>query len=138
MGSSNVSQKPYEITVSLAIEGFDCPPEEITSILGIKPTSVVHKGEPGKALPHKAMKNNIWKLQAEIPSPNEDFEVVVQSILGQIEPSIDRFSNLPPAEISLVCVLYLENESARPYVGLTEKAIGILAKIGASFEMNIH
>ena len=73
-----------KVEVALTFSGFDCPPEEITSILGIQPDQLRTKGEILTLAGDREFRapESLWALNSRESS--KDLNVQVRDILGRL------------------------------------------------------
>lgn len=137
------SQRSNKIQAYLIIQSVAYDPETITRIIGIKPNSVAHMGEPcGPANGAPPRKFHWWELRTE--QVNEDPELVTISdlfskILDNIESSSQSIAALCLAKalsIALYAEVYCEAE-CMPVIDIGPHVVQRAARIGCSIKVDI-
>ena len=126
-----------EIHIYFYIRGFEDSPTVITSILGIKPTSIHAKGE-GRGSKSGTYKENIWMLNADV-SQTEDVESGVRRLVEILEVAKDKFVRLPQCSVLELCcgVTILGGPSGPPFT-IDRHSIRFLGEIGAAVDVDIY
>ena len=130
---------PHEIQLDLVLTQFKEEADEISSILGLKPTKSWRQGDQIQRTTLKR-KENGWDLSSGI-SPSEGFEKHLASLIQQIRPSIHKFAQLPSnTEIELSCAVHIheEGEQSLPWIHLDHKTITILNQLGADVDFDLY
>ena len=131
-------ERPSEIKARLTVARFECSPEEITQILGIRPTKTWLRGETVTPRAKNVHKSNGWTLRAPCDPLNSTVDEQVDSLISIITPHIEAFAKLPTGVyIELSCILYVYDYS-RPVIGFSASTVRILAQIGANIDIDIY
>lgn len=132
------SEDRFRIRTRLIIADFECPPEEITEILGINPTKTWLKGQPVTPKAKNTRKENAWELLIDFSPENNTVDAQVESLLSIITPNIEKFANLPSnVDIILSCVIFTRPDGF-PVIGFSKKLIKILALINADIDIDLY
>lgn len=127
--------------VYFALDGDDFDPDEVTKLLGIKPTSVMRKGEN---IPGKLPKKNSWKLSTDnVVNDYIDVFEMATLIVDQLEPkkhfileAISRFSLFPRLEV--VLWFSVNEEHSTPAIGFEATTVKFLGEIGAVIDIDTY
>jgi hypothetical protein len=121
-------------SVTLRIGGNDLIPDEITKLLGAKPTSAEVKGQKivGRKTGHvRIAKMGMWRLEAKDREP-EDMDGQIQEILSQLTSELHVWRGIGERyELDLFCGIFLggSNEgmtlSAASLASLGERGIEV-------------
>jgi len=133
-------EKAPEIRVSLVVHQFACTADEITSVLGIKPTQSWRQGDAasyanrlpkGKSAPTK--KYNTWIVEAP-PTDSRSLADHLDGLLSQVAAARSKFKLLPEdAAVWVNCVVYDFQRSA--VLALPNKALRAIAEMGADIDI---
>lgn len=119
--------------VSIAIVGFKYKHDELTKFLKVKPTKVHQKGV-------KSSSAVVARLNAWIFEP-ESKKIDVDSRMALIFKNKKLFklksSKLKNCKIVIQCMLDL-NGGNEPRISISEKNIALLAKLGATFDLDYY
>jgi hypothetical protein len=109
LGGSNMAQVQRSV-VTLRIGGDDLLPDEISKLLGAKPTSEQTKGEKivgRKTGRVRIAKMGMWRLEATDREP-EDMNGQIQEILGQLTSDLEIWRTIGEKyQIDLFCGIFL-------------------------------
>lgn len=97
--------------------------DEVTNIIGIKPTSLMIKKEP-------VPKSTSWKYRIDIGN-DTDLETPLENLIELFEPKIDIINKLKNSlnletRIQFVIDIDINPESSTPYFGLSKRVIKFL------------
>jgi hypothetical protein len=116
-----------------ALSGYHFNPDDITRLLGIKPT-VVNAAGANSGLDKPVISS--WELSTQMHTDDIDLYKMTDVITKQLEPIKDKIlqviksHNLSP-RIGVVLVLSVDKNEAVPDVGFGARTIRFLAEIGA-------
>lgn len=126
--------------LSLTITGFDADPDRVTEILGISPTSVARKGEPG--LSGRSSTFNGWWLDAhkEPLTSGADLDAGLKRILAHLAGHARRFSalraELKPEQIHIYGGFYVRPD-AQCGLWLEPEQMRVLAECGVGWGLDV-
>ena len=115
------------------LSGYNFNPDDITRLLGIKPTSVDASGansELGKPV------ISSWELSTDTITDGLDVYKLTDNIIKQIEPAKEKIlevitsHNLSP-RIGVILIMSVDKDETVPDVGFGARTIRFLADIGA-------
>ena len=113
--------------------GYHFNPDDITRILGIKPTSIDAAGmRSGLDKPVISL----WELSTDTMTGDVDVYKLTEALIKQLEPAKEKIievaksHNLSP-RIEIVLVLSTDEEESVPDVGFGARTVRFLADIGA-------
>lgn len=94
------------VQVALRIFGENLEPDEVSALLGCRPTESHHRGDPLPGDPdHPAAETGSWLLAGE-PDSDAEVESQVESLLGRLTADPDEWSSLTTRfSASLLCTL---------------------------------
>ncbi|MGK7873059.1 MAG: DUF4279 domain-containing protein [Xenococcaceae cyanobacterium] len=127
--------------VYFALDGYDFNPDEVTEFLGVKPTSVVRKGE---RIPDRFPKFSSWKFSTgkEIDDYIDVF-LMALSITETLSPktdlileAIDKFRVKPRLEV--VLWFSADENVPTPAIGFEVSSVQFLGKIGAFIDIDTY
>lgn len=120
--------------MSLRVIGDDLVPDEISLLLGSKPTREIIKGKPfywkrdGKP---RIAKSGMWRLEANDQIPG-DLDIQVFELLNQLTDNLDTWAILSEKyKLDMFCGLFMDSEmegislSARSLLALGQRGIEI-------------
>ena len=116
-----------------ALSGYHFNPDDITRMLGIKPTTTNAAGA-NSGLDHPVISS--WELSTTMHTDDFDVYKLTDLITKQLEPIKDKLlqviksHNLSP-RIGVVLVLSVDKNETVPDVGFGARTIRFLAEIGA-------
>ena len=116
-----------------ALSGYHFNPDDITSMLGIEPTSVNATGA-NSALDKPAISS--WELSSDMVTEDIDVYKMTDEILKQLEPVKDKIlqiikSHNLSSRVGVVLVLSIDKDEESPDVGFGARMIRFMAEIGA-------
>lgn len=132
-----------EVFLRFCISGFeDITHDEITKMLGVKPTKEYIKGQkrnpknPNSPL----IKENRWLME---PSSNvyTSFEDQMETLLSIIESKIDVFKPLCEkyyCEISCALFIYFDNGESTPSVHLDARYNNLIKELDIEFDVDLY
>lgn len=131
------SETRWELSARLVIYGFECPPEEITQILGTQPDEVWRKGDYRGERPAKPSRDSGWVLSSA-SSDQVRIESHIASVLEKLGSS-DRVRDLPAESKRYVSceVMTLEGPSG-PDITLSPDILRRLAEIGVELSIDSY
>lgn len=126
----------------LLIVDFDCKPEDITRVLGLKPTQVVLKGEvkskdPSGVGPAILHKNNVWVLQFDVPT-NIGFDDHLELVLKQLMTRAEAIAEVAGKYRGELSVFGFVRDADRIALNLPRERISELAKLNIDFDVDIY
>ena len=116
-----------------ALSGYHFNPDDITRMLGIKPTTTNAAGA-NSGLDHPVISS--WELSTTMHTDDFDVYKLTDLITKQLEPIKDKLlqviksHNLSP-RIGVVLVLSVDKNETVPDVGFGARTIRLMAEIGA-------
>ena len=116
-----------------ALSGYHFNPDDITRMLGIKPTTTNAAGA-NSGLDHPVISS--WELSTTMHTDDFDVYKLTDIITKQLEPIKDKLlqviksHNLSP-RIGVVLVLSVDKSEAVPDVGFGARTVRLMAEIGA-------
>jgi len=132
------AERQFEIKARFTIAGFECSPEEITQILGIRPTKTWLRGEPVTSKAKNVYKENGWTLTSPCNPVSSTLDEQVDALISIIPPRIQAFAKLPAGVyIELACIIRVADYS-QPVIGFSANTIRIIAQIGANIDVGIY
>ena len=127
--------------VYFALDGDDFNPDDITNILGIKPTSVMKKWTK---IFGKAPAKSSWALSSEnITNEFIDVFAMAESIVNKIKPKkqeiieVTKKYNLVP-RLEVVLWFSIDEEHSTPAIGFEASTIQFLGEIGAFIDIDTY
>lgn len=124
--------------VTLRFFGDDLQPDEITAMLGARPTAAHHKGQqltgsqPGAV---RSARTGSWRLSALRREP-EDLEAQIFEILDQLTSDLAAWQSLEPFRPNLFCGLFMG--SGNDGVSLSPRALLALGQRGIELGLDIY
>ena len=116
-----------------ALSGYHFNPDDITRMLGIKPTTTNAAGA-NSGLDHPVISS--WELSTTMHTYDFDVYKLTDLITKQLEPIKDKLlqviksHNLSP-RIGVVLVLSVDKNESVPDVGFGARTVRLMAEIGA-------
>ena len=116
-----------------ALSGYHFNPDDITRLLGIKPTSV---NAAGAHSPLDKPVISSWELSTDMHTDDIDVYKMTDVITKQLDPIKDKIlqviksHNLSP-RLGVVLVLSIDKDKNVPDVGFGARTIRFMAEIGA-------
>jgi hypothetical protein len=126
-----------EYKVRLVITVFDCPPEDITRILGIMPTKTWVKGDRRVPEAGAVVDANVWQLNAPMDPTGGTLGEHIDALLEVVRAQLGAFRGLPPCEIELGCTVYAYGRDALP-ISFSSETIRTLGIMGASIDVDMN
>jgi hypothetical protein len=115
------------------LSGYHFNPDDITSIIGLEPTSTNNAGMIG-SLDKPSISS--WELSTDTITDDVDVYELIEIILKQLEPAKDKIlqvmksHNLSP-RVGVVLVLSVDKNESVPDVGFGARSIRFMADLGA-------
>lgn len=126
----------YEIHIYLEIFCGDNDPHFITEITGIKPTSVIKKGDHKIIAKNKFHEENSWKLESKLTNEVK-LEEHINYILDILKPSFDKFKEITQEYYTkLFCVLYPKKHI--PEIFFDKQMIKQLSELNLDIDFDIY
>lgn len=132
---SNGFGEHSRLWLCFSIRNFKADPDQITKLLGQKPTRVLKKGKP---VPNGRVnaKFNSWTIHSK--KDRFDLEGLVNTLLKKLR----KFKSLHPCigkfDASLTVILEVVGEDTRPAVSLTAKQLQALGEMGIVFSVDYY
>ena len=127
-----------EISVRLVITGFDCNPDDITKLLGIKPHVVWRTGDDLSFTSDRKRTDNGWVIESQVRNMI-DLDAHVAFILDVIGDAKRNFKNLPKGStVYLSCGITINKGPGGPSMVFTPQMVATLADIGAQIDIDIY
>jgi hypothetical protein len=131
-----MAKQSDEVKVYFKITGFDCPPSNITNLIGIEATKTWLKGDlthPKAIIKHR---QNGWMLQSSL-SKDTPLREQIESLLDIVLPRKGVLRKLPNgSEKSILCAVY--SVDGRPDISLPADVIIAIAEIGANLDLDLY
>jgi len=130
-----------ECRVYFALYGDDFDPEEITQLLGLKPTSTERKGEKAS---NRLPKFSSWMLSTEnFVDECIDVYEMASEITKQIEPKKDQILELIKkfnafAKLQVVLSISIDDSVSTPAIGFDAETTKFLGDIGAFIDIDTY
>ncbi len=124
---------PNKGRVYFRLAGYHFHPDEITSLLGIEPTTTDAAGA------HSSLDKPIvssWELSTDMMTDEVDVYKMSRAILKQLEPAKDNILeaikryNLSPC-MGVVLVLSVDKDETSPEVGFGARVTRFMADVGS-------
>jgi len=134
-GAEHEESEIPEIRVRLDVYGFYCSPDEITTKLGIMPTSTWLRGD---SVPRTTLqrKENRWIVSAP-SSASMSLGDHILRLLEQLKPATSRFALLPSdAKVQVYCVVY--DYHRRVILSVPATALASIAALGADLNLDYY
>lgn len=129
-----------EIHLTFCIWGFsDISPQEITDMLGLKPKTVLIKGEKTNPKFLIVAKENGWMYTHSkiVTKPFKNQMDKLLSVLRTKEKVLKRLTDKYHCEIS--CAIFRKSdEESMPWVHLTKAHILFLNEFGVEFDLDLY
>jgi Domain of unknown function (DUF4279) len=125
-------------TATLRITGDALIPNEITTLLGLAPTSGQYKGEElvGKSGVTRIAKFGMWRLQASETAP-ADLDAQVLEILAKASQDTSVWTKIASRfDIDLFCGWFLEKENEG--LGISASTLRELGARGIELSLDIY
>lgn len=125
--------------VCLRVMGDDLEPEEISKVLGCKPTRQMIKGEPfswNKQGEPRIAKTGMWRIEAEDKLPG-DLDSQVSEILARLSEDTKVWRSLSKRyDIDLFCGLFMESSMAG--ISLSSESMLALGQRGIEIDFDMY
>lgn len=123
-----------KVYVRLKIISDVLTPEQISEIVGIKPTKFWRVGDRRGPSMIKE-KSNGWLLESDLP-PNAPLEIHVASLLTRLVPFAERIEALADENaVEFSCVVYAKEA---PSLNFEKSVLRQIVKIGASLDIDLY
>jgi len=123
------------LRVAIVITGFSCDPDDITRVLGVRPTDVWRRGDTIPPSTRRRVSNG-WRLESSLPR-DRSLEEHVTTILDRVSPSLHSLQELTTRpEIELACAVYFGNQAPEMY--LAPPLLARIAQFGASLDVDLY
>ncbi|HET6614709.1 MAG TPA: DUF4279 domain-containing protein [Dehalococcoidia bacterium] len=124
-----------EIRVFLDVSGYEGEADEISKLVGLRPTRIRKRGE--RILESvMSQKRNRWILDGE-PTSNPDLGAAVKALMRQVAPFASRFSSLPTnVDVQLYCVIHDVDRSVT--LSIDPESVQLAASIGARLSIDYY
>ena len=130
--------EPHQSVATLRFFGDDLVPEEISALLGARPTESCCKGQEivGRNTGTvRIAKTGSWRLSAVDREP-EDLEAQIFEILDQLTQDIDAWQMLSRYKPDLFCGVFMA--SSNDGLPLSAKALLALGQRGIALALDIY
>ena len=142
MAETQTPEPIYSFSVTLALVGFDCDPDEISDHLDLRPTDIVRKGQsfPPPRCPDYRAKYNVWRFKPSQPidaSPPHhiEMEFLLRPFREVLESRLDRIATLPYCGRKDLSV-YVAPSPVTPSFGFDPERLEFLGRLGLPFEID--
>jgi hypothetical protein len=130
----NDSCETYRVTTQLMVHAFDGDPDEITTILGVEPTSCCSGGDSAILQDGDECGQCRWVKESPANPCRTTLQESVAALLT-LFPDVFAFARLPhPARIEVKATLVGFRQ--RPYFFLSTQHVAMLAVIGADVHLD--
>jgi hypothetical protein len=134
-------KQPAENSVRLKLTGFAATPEEVTALLGLKPTNTGQKGQPyqmgTKLITNRKWEHNLWELNSTA-DPAEPLETHLAQLLQTLQPKQAALAQvLQSGQGELLLVSYLE-DVRNPNFRISREQLAQIVALGMSVEVDIY
>jgi hypothetical protein len=143
MSDKPISERLYDLSISLFFGGFDSDPDDITRILDLQPTSITRKGQsfPPPRHPQFRAKRNLWQFKPpqNLPEPPPYFLEIaplLRPFREALEPRLEKIAMLPPCD-AIICI-YVIPWSITPAFGFDPNSMSFLGRLGIPLEIDIQ
>ncbi len=133
----------YEITLDLVLTGFQPDPDEITTLLGVKPSQTWVQGD---LVPRTSLKrhSNGWLLSSGCNRASE-LKAHLVALFEKVAPVKERFGLLPSStQVDVSCAVYIyhsastDEEHNTPALHLDSNQIRMLSTLAAEFDIDLY
>jgi hypothetical protein len=125
-----------EIRVTLKITDFECSPEEISNLLGIKPTKQWERGDVIDLRVTRRRGNNGWMLASGL-STESSVQQQIKVLLEILLPRKERFMVLPEgSRVAINCIIYTNH--GRPDISLSVDIVSAIGSINAGLDFDLY
>ncbi len=129
-----------ESRVYFLLAGYNFEPDDITKIIGIKPTSVNRGGASGtEGVPTTSS----WEFSKDISEDDEaDVYTIIRKFISKMEPLEEKIVeatkafNLVP-KLGVVLSIPADLDEPVPEAGFSGRSVTFLAKVGAFIDIEI-
>lgn len=136
--------KANEIYAYFQLSGVNLDPNEITSIVGVKPTQAWKKGDlvvrpRGK---DTIRKFSAWKVKSQLSSsealdPTRELEIYVESVFEQLQPGWQQLAQIGfQYEALICCVVYAY--SHMPAIYFNQQIIQKASELSAGIDVDMY
>ena len=131
-----------DIKSELLIIGFDCPPEEITTAIGLSPTKVVKKGDvkhgdSSMVGPVSRHNDNVWILQSDI-SNTAPLEEHIELMLKKMKPHSEAIAALAERYSGELSIYGFAHDATRQALHIERRYIHELEQLGIDLDIDIY
>ena len=117
------------------VADFECTPEEITNIIGLKPSRVVLKGEPLNN--GRVRKRSFWEFHSTLPITEVFQDAHLSNLMGPLLRKRDEINKIGSRfEVGISCVGYYTN--VNPGFHMSAKLIKQCAELGVSIDFDLY
>jgi hypothetical protein len=128
---------PEQTYACYCISGFQCDPEEISSIVGVAPTRVGRIGDRSAA-PLIPVKENFWQLDSRLSRDKIlDAEAHVDDVLAQLECHLPKVLKASSAAKSWIQVVSYSS-GANSGIHLSTATITRMHKLGCELDCDLY
>jgi hypothetical protein len=114
--------------------GFDGSPDEVSTIVRVRPTKTWVVGDRTTPISTNTHKQSGWVIAPQVDPSSTNVDAAVQALLSTL-PDPDAFRRLPhgcQVQLNIGLLGYQQ----RPAVFLSKDSVQILARIGASLDVD--
>ena len=129
--------KDHKTYAYFYVSNFDCAPEEITNILGLKPTDAWCKGEKWGPGDTRERKENFWRYKTSESTNDYHTNIHFNELLDKLEKQKEYLANLPSEAktgITYVPTCYFPNVG----VILEHELLERVVNLGLSLDFDIY
>jgi hypothetical protein len=125
-----------EVYFALYGDAFD--PHEVTSLLGIEPTSVAYKGVP------RTRKHSMWRLSAGVVENDlVDVYKMSSALVAKLAPHVDEINRAREkfgleSALSVVLTITTDDAKSTPAIGFDRSVVAFLAKVDAWVDVDTY
>jgi hypothetical protein len=121
------------IRAFLEILEFDCPPEDITTRLGVVPVKSWAKGELDSA--SRAREQSGWRIESLIDA-GHDLELHALWLLDRLPPHVDLSEITSRWVIQLVFIVEVQDET--PGMAFQPATLSRISALGAALDIDLY
>ncbi|WP_071777210.1 DUF4279 domain-containing protein [Coleofasciculus chthonoplastes] len=140
----NTDSKTNEIYAYFRLSGVDLDPDEITKIVGVKPTQTWKTGDVvvrsrGKPTIRKF---SVWKVKSKLaPSeeldPTRELEIHIESVFEQLQPGWQQLAQISyQYEALICCVVYAYSHV--PAISFNQQIIHKASELSAGIDLDMY
>ncbi|HEY8095270.1 MAG TPA: hypothetical protein VIE65_04145 [Methylobacter sp.] len=125
-------------SISLTLRGFELTPEEVERLVGVKATSLLHKGAPVKPGVKTLAVRHAAKFELGFPAETALFEMVpaIMAHLGGVEHLIGVREKVAPEFIEVDLLLHVRNSEEQEGGFIDTESLAALSRLRATLSLS--